>query len=332
MGIEFGGESSKSKQSSTSQGSEYQWGTDYSQDQYSKDPWGQQAPYLTDMFQRAQAMLGTQNFNTQERDSAWRGYDWSQGQADNLRAAESALMGKWDDVYNRQVAEAGRYSRLANDIADTTVGDIRNQATDFAENNPYIDQAIEQSWTGVNKLLDRNVGGVGGINHAAGASGNMSSSRAGVAEGLARSEMADYGQENELGLRKSVFDQGVGVATDLLGNKVSLAGQMAPYAHAGVAGNILAGMQNTQAGYDDLLNRNYLAQMGFASGLPYGSQDQNASWNQMLQAWDVIGRNNWGGSGTSTSTSEMERKGTSTNQSSAKGSSKGFGFDTSFNL
>jgi hypothetical protein len=171
-------------------------------------------------------------------------------------------------------------------------------------------------------MLGRNVGGVGGINHSAGASGNMSSSRAGVAEGLARSEMADLGQENELALRQQAYTQGLGQANQMLGNKMNMAG-MLQTGPADMAA-LLQGQQASSAGFQDMQNNNLQNQMGWASRMDGGSWHNDNQWNNMQNAWNIIGGRSWGGESFDQGGGAYDRWGNSTSHTDSQERRNGF--------
>ncbi|MBO8085919.1 MAG: hypothetical protein J7D61_07755 [Marichromatium sp.] len=332
MGISLGSKSSKDKSktnttsSSTTTGGAAETGS-YTQQ---SNPWDQQAPYLQGMFQQAWGLMGNTPMGSQERDAYSAGHTNMQQRVGDLQGAQTDMSGQWDALKQQQQQQAARYDGVVDNILGTSAQDMQQQAAQFAGSNPYLDQAIEQSNANASRMLGQTVGGAGGINHQAASAGNMSSSRAGVAEGVARSEYANQAQQNELALRQNAYDQGLGQANQLLSNRMAMSGQL--QSGVGDAAALLQGQQAANQGYYGLIDSALQQQLGYAQGQQGGYLDQQR-WQDALQnAWGIIGSNNWGGteSGYSDSTKNAwehgESAGTSNSKTKSSGSSAGFSF------
>jgi hypothetical protein len=296
----------------------------------SDNPWEAQAPYLQNLFAGAQNLRQQgQTMGGAERAAYETGLDVTQQQLGDTQASAQGLMGAWDQLRGHQRDLTGKYEGVVDKVLGTTMGGLQGQAADFAGNNPYLDQAVQSSWDNANKMLGQQVGGAGGINHQASSSGNMSSSRAGVSEGLATAEMADRGQQNELALRQSAYDQGLGQANQMVANDMTMAAMLEQ--NPADAAMILQGQQGSQAGYQDMINNILSNQIGYAQGQQGGRMDQQQKWDNLNNFYGIIGANNWGGS------SDTDYKESSTGTNKTKGTSLGktkgsqFGFGLAYN-
>jgi len=202
-------------------------GSGTTSEQSSSGPWAQQQPYLEQIFGSAQQLFdSSQGANQATQDAYGQAAGYQQDRLGTVGGQEAQMAQNWDQLRQQQQNATGRYNQVVDDVLRQGMGDFQQQAADFAGANPYLDQAVEQSWNNANKMLDRQVGGAGGIDHAASMGGNMSSSRAGVAQGLATSEMADAAQQNELALRQAAYDQGLGQSNALYQGRMGMAGQL----------------------------------------------------------------------------------------------------------
>jgi hypothetical protein len=292
-------------------------------------PWNQQAPHLQNIFGAAQDMFNQSqgDANQLTRDAYWRAEDAFGGMYDQATHQGQQMEDRWNNLQGQQQQATQRYNQLTDEILQQGMGDFQQQAADFAGQNPYLDQAIDQSWDNANQMLDQQVGGAGGIDHSASQGGNMSSSRAGVAEGLATAEMADRGQQNELALRQAAYDQGLGQANQLHQGRMNMAGMMEQ--NPAEMARLLQGQQGSQAGYQGMQSGALQGQMGAAEG------HEQSMWNPVNNYMNIIGANNWGSEGTQSgyssenrqktgyAESHTDRAGTSTG--SGRNSSSGWG-------
>jgi hypothetical protein len=199
-------------------------------------------------------------------------------------------MGAWDRLQGQQQKATDRYDQMVDKMLGVGVGDFQEQAAQFAGQNPYLDEAVSQSWQNAQKLLGEQVGGGGGISHAASLGGNTSSSRAGVAEGVATAEMADRAQQNELALRQAAYDQGLEQANALYGGQLGLTGMIEQ--NAADTASLLTGQQGAQTGYQDFISQ-------LTASVPaYMQEYEQAGWSPIQNWYDIIGSNQWGELGT----------------------------------
>jgi hypothetical protein len=294
------------------------------------NPWEAQSPYLQDTFYEAQrAYNNAYGMGQQERGAYQQGMDVTGQQLDRTLGNQGAMEGAWQGLRDMQQQAAAKYNGVVDQVLGTTMGNIQSQAAEFAGNNPYLQSAIDQSWGNAQKLLGQQVGGAGGINHQAASSGNMSSSRAGVAEGLATSEMADRAQQNELALRKGAYDQGIGQANQMLGNQMSMAQMLKT--NPAEAAALLQGQQGADLAYQDVINQALGQQLGFSQGEQGGMIDQQQQWQNLGNYYGIVGANNWGG----TTDTEYDEEGTGygtrkgTEYGKTKDSSSDWGFSLS---
>jgi hypothetical protein len=295
-------------------------------DQMSRGPWAEQQPYLQEVFGGAQDIFNqsqganqyTQDaFNRVARDGYYR--------LDNTYSQEQAMADNWDQLRQQQQGATQRYNQVVDEVLRQGMGDFQQQASDFAGDNPYLDQAVNQSWGNAQDMLDRQVGGAGGINHSASQGGNMASSRAGVAEGLATAEMTDAAQQNELALRQQAYDQGLNQANRVHEGRMGMASTMEQT--AGDMARLLAGQQAAQQGYQQMAGQAH--DMITANSL--GAEQ--AHWNPIQNYMNLVGQRNWGQEGSSTRNTEYQEEGSGrdwgTGSSEGSREQSGFGFKLS---
>lgn len=294
--------SSKGKsttQASGSQDENWDWG-----------PWKPQADQLRNVWDEAQGQYqrGVPQGDryagqSQEQQDAYRqGHDWASG-----RAAEGAdqygMMDRWGDLYQQHQDRTNQWGGMVDSLWGTSAGDLQQEASRLAQNDPYVNQAIDQSWGNVNRQLDRRLGGAGGINDVASATGNMDSSRAGVAEGVARSEATTAGQQAELAMRQRAYDQAQGLVGQQMDRRMGVAGMYEPDEGYGL-GLVQGGQQIDAA--NDQRQRQFYSDME-ASGQGMTAQDQIArdneysrwadEWGNVQNYNDIVGGQNWGQQG-----------------------------------
>lgn len=265
----------------------------------------------------------------EQRDAYRRGHDWASG-----RAAEGAdrygMMDRWGDLYQQHQDRTNQWGGMVDSIWGTTAGDLQGEAAQLAQNDPYANQSIAQSWENVNRQLDRRLGGAGGINDVAASTGNMDSSRAGVAEGVARSEATTAGQQAELGVRQRAYDQAQGLVGAQMDRRMGVAGMYEP--DEGYGMGLLQGGQQIDT-TNDARQRGFYSDMEAAgAGMTAGEQiNRDNEYSRWADEWgnvqnynDIVGSQNWGQQGRRRSEQESISRGRSNTSGWSLGGSIGF--------
>ena len=275
-------------------------------------PWGPQQGPLKFGFNEAKRIYDQQkntgwyggdlyaNLTPEQRASITGINDYTSGQGmDNANAVTGAGLG--------QLAQGANYGSNANAMfnaagVDPTQG-IMNNAGQYAS-NPYMDGMIDAASRDVSRNLFENQ--LPEINNSASMSGNTNSSRAGVAEGIAKRGAADRIGDIGSTMRGDAYSQGLNMAQSQ--HNQNFANGL--NANAQVGGALTTGAGMVGQGLDQALaNQN---QGLLAGGLLQGDQqgdidaafqqwaggDQRA--NELLQRYfGTVGGNNWGSNSTS---------------------------------
>jgi hypothetical protein len=289
-------------------------------------PWAGQQPYLTDVFDAAQRLFsGAQGANQNTQDAYKQYGDVSQSQLDRAQGQQGGMESAWNALRGQQQQATDRYNQVVDGVLGMGMNDFQQQAADFAGKNPYLDQAVSQSWGNAQKMLNQQVGGAGGINHGASMGGNMASSRAGVAEGLATSEAANNAQQNELAMRQAAYDQGLGQANQVHQGRMGMAGLLEQ--NAGDMAQLLGGQQASEAAYQQMIEQ---ALSGIIGGAAGGEQSM---WNPLGNYYGIVGDKSWGDSGSNTTSYNESSSGYGNTQGETpktKSKSSGWNFGFSF--
>lgn len=275
-----------------------------------------QLPYLTDAFNAAQS-----NFKGQGGSPFYQG-DLYAGMSDS---AKSDLDASKNYATGTGLATANQLSQLGSSLAgfggkaastlddyltlangDATAANIK-AASSYAS-NPYLDSQIDA----VNRDVGRNLAEVTlpGIDRAASGSGNINSSRAGVASGIAQRGAADRMADNAASLRSQAYSQGLNLAQQDRAQQLNAMGT-ASQAYQGLAGmGINALNAGTQAGYGayNVVNQANAMEQADRQGqadADYATwQGNDTRQSDLLSRYmSIIGGNQWGQSGTSSGTS-----------------------------
>lgn len=177
-------------------------------------------------------------------------------------------------------------------------------ATAYA-NNPAIDGMIDAASRDVRRGLYEDT--IPGINRAGTGSGNINSSRAGIAEGVARRGAEDRVGDISATIRGNAFDRGLSMAEGARTSNLSALGQA-----AGLYGNA------TGMGLDALEGGNRLALGNYGAAIDASrlfQADKQGKLDADFRRWQgndtraddllsryygIVGANNWGGTQTNT--------------------------------
>lgn len=318
MGSMFGG---TKKQTTTSQSTTQ------------SNPWAAQAPYLQDMFAKAQSIFNqNQAMGTPYDQGINRFADPTQSQRD----AFGYMQGAGQQIYGigqQGFDMGGQLGQFASDQGGVQRGNIQ-QSRDYwngrdatEENveaagryadNPYLNAQIEAAQGDVSKMAQ---GQVSSLNARASMSGNMNNSRAGVAEGVINSNANDTIGQISSGMRGNAWSQGLqqagqdaqlkanmdqstlGLMNNLYGMQGSMMGQAGQLqlGEAGMQADLLgagAGMMRQAGDYEYGLN-----QITNDNAFFRDQYLRDTPWQNMGNYGQIVGGANWGGTTTQTGTS-----------------------------
>lgn len=221
----------------------------------------------------------------------------------NIGSNLAGYAGQAGGLIDRFVGMAGEDATKAN----------MDAAARYAD-NPYIQGQIDANARDVTRNLTEDI--LPGIDRNASAGGNINSSRAGIASGIAQRGAADRISDISAQIRGDAWNRGLSMAqTDRQNNMQALQSGAQAYSSLGQVG-MDAMSQGAQAGYgafDRINSANLLDQQD-----RQGQLDADfASWqgNDQRQ-WDLLNRynsivagNQWGQSGTSSSKSVQKTSG-----------------------
>lgn len=281
-----------------------------------------QLPFLQGAFGAAQ-----DTFNSQSGTPFYQG-DLHAGMSEDARKSLDALKsyasgtglstaGTLSSIGQNLAGYAGKAGStldqyLAEASADPTQATI-DAAGKYAA-NPQLDAMIDANSRDVVRNLNEQT--LPSLNRAASGTGNINSSRAGVAEGIARRGAEDRIADISATLRGQAYDRGLSLAQSDRASKLDALGTAAS-AYSGLAGQGIGALQagaNTGYGAYDAIrdadaaeqaDRQGEADEGYAK---WQGQDQRA-WDLLNRYYSIIGANQWGQSGTSTGTSTQKTSG-----------------------
>jgi hypothetical protein len=191
------------------------------------EPWEDQQPYLNAGFENSLDLYNS------KKNTPWYGGELYAG-INGIQ--EGGANTAWDYLngYGGKLGEtAGQASTLAlgagkdflsnagtmfNYFGQDPTADISRSAAAYA-NSPFMDGQIDAASRDVSRNLFENQ--LTGLNADAAGSGNVNSSRAGVAEGMMRRGAADRIGDISAGMRGAAYDKGLSTASDMWSNRAS---------------------------------------------------------------------------------------------------------------
>jgi hypothetical protein len=276
-------------------------------------PWGPQGDALKGAFGDAQSVYDSQKGTPYYQGNTYASMDplTSQGIGANAGFATGAGAGAASDVLasgNPLLAAGGQglsaYQKLAGMAGtDPTQGNIASAGA-YA-NNPFLDGQIDAASRDVTRNLNENQ--LPGLNEAATGSGNMNSSRAGVAEGIARRGAADQIGDIASNMRGQAYQSGLGLAesgrtADMNGLATAGSGFGSTFGQG--LGAIGQGLADTYGNNNQLISGGQLnqqdAQGADTAAFNKWSGNDNRQNDLLNRYMSIIGSQNWGGSATST--------------------------------
>lgn len=279
------------------------------------EPWAPQGDALKDIFSKAKSIFANKDGSTWYTGDLYANMDPQTAQAIQSmlsyvqnKGADSAdkLTSTGDKLTdpNAYLGAIGNYGAAAG--ADPTEANIK-AATAYA-NNPAVDGMISAASRDVSRNLYENA--MPGIDRAASGSGNINSSRAGVAQGIAMRGAQDQIGDISANIRGAAYDKGLSMAEGARSTNLSALGQT-----AGLYGSALG------QGASALTAGNGMALNNMGSAIDASSlyqKDQQGQLDADFKTWQgndtrqqdllenyfkIIGANNWGGTSTQKSSS-----------------------------
>lgn len=296
--------------------------TTTSNESFDSGPSKFQLPYLKQSFDSAQGIYNA------SKDTPYYQGDTYAGMSPE---AKQALDGLSTYAYGTGLNTANTMSSIGSNLAgyanqaggmiDKYVGMAGEDAASANMNaagkyasNPYIQAQIDANSRDVTRNLSEDI--LPGIDRAASAGGNINSSRAGIASGIAQRGAADRISDISASIRGDAWNRGLTMAQQDRQN------QMSAYRDAaGAYGNLGSmgmdamgrGMDAAYGAYGQINGANSMEQ---ADRQGYTDQDFQKWQGEDTRAWDLLDRyngtvasNQWGQSGTSSSTSKTKNKG-----------------------
>lgn len=308
------GKKSSPKQTSTSSSSQSSWLYD------NKD----MQSLLNNVISNSQGMPDYQyaGLNDTQRNAlealiSGRDQSTLQGQSEYLNDQSIKFSSAGLNQANDAAATFNRYSNMSN--ADY------NQMIADATNSGLVNTQKEISTRNIQKALDKNVNQ---LNQAASGTGNMGSSRAGVAQGVMTGEaMTAIGDANAA-IDQNAYQNAINSVNNQIGSSLSAAGQLSSqglnFSQMGMSG------LNSSMGWNNQILNNKIADLNnmFSAGSIYQQDSQNnmnTNWyNQINKDNPYLGQfqllyNTLGG------TAGWSTSGTGTSTSKTSGGSSGFG-------
>ncbi len=287
-----------------------------SSSQTSNEPWAAQIPYLTGGFANAQNLLNTRQntpwyqgrltaeFNPLEREGVDLTGSFVRGAA---MPAATAMVNAGATGFGA----AGNFVKNANDTFARATGDktqlFLDNAARYAD-NPYLQAAIDSAAGDVTRNLKENI--LTGIDRDASSGGNLNSSRAGVAEGIASRGAAEKIADISAQARLNAWNEGLARAqnqyntdTSAMLNANGQLGQAWELGNGSTAQGVQAGLGAASAMTAAGRQVRDWEQRGLDNELMRWEHNDQRPWDELKNYWSIVGSRDWGGSSQKTESS-----------------------------
>ncbi len=285
------------------------------------NPWAPQAGYLTQGFGAASGALNQAQANA--NGAAPPGFV-AQFTPDQLGAFQQMLrFGAGNPQISANSANAG--GALTRAGADATTGglydlsqwrpatssqSVLSDASTFA-NNPAISGMVDAATRDARRAVSEQA--LPQIARNAAQTGNLNSSRRGIAEGILERGLAEKAGDISANLRGNAFDRGLTTATQIgQGNDASRLGALSSLISGGTGAvgtgvGANTGAVQQQGGLFDIAGKGITGQqIGSQAALDDALQRYqfgvNSPFAGLQNFWNIVGSNNWGGTSTGQST------------------------------
>ncbi|VXD02807.1 hypothetical protein [Sphingomonas sp. 8AM] len=276
-----------------------------------------QQPYLSGAFDAAQ-----KDFTSKQGTPYFQGATFA-GMSDSAKATLENLKGyasgaglnsanQLSSIGSNLAGYAGKagstidnYLALA---AEDPTASLTASARAYAD-DPNISGLIDASTRDVTRTLNEDT--LPTLNRDASGGGNINSSRAGIAEGIARRGAEDRVADISSTIRSDAYNRGLSLAAGERANKLNAIGSAAS-AYQGLAGTGISALgAGTAAGYgaygamtgaDEALQGDRQGQLDADFAKWKGEDTRNS--DLLARYYSIIGNNAWGSSGTSKGTTE----------------------------
>jgi hypothetical protein len=274
-------------------------------------PWGPQGDQLKNVFGDAQGIYDSQKGTPYYSGELYAGMDPLTSQGINANAgyatgagadAASNVLSSGQNLLGAGQQGLSAYNSLMGAATtDPTQGNIASAGA-YAD-NPYLSGQIDAASRDITRNLYENQ--IPGLNMSATGSGNMNSSRAGVAQGIMTRGAADQIGDIASQMRGNAYSQGLNLAEQGRESNMGYMGQAAQ-GYGNVYGQGLGASQQGQ-------NMTYQNNDALIQGGQLNQQDQQGQDNAGYQQWQgqdqrasdllnryygIVGGQNWGGTAT----------------------------------
>jgi hypothetical protein len=273
------------------------------------EPWAAQIPYLTGGFANAQNLLNTRQntpwyqgkltaeFNPLERE----GVDLTGG---FVRSAAMPAATAMVNAGMTGLGAAGNFVKNANDTFTRAAGDktqlLIDNAARYAD-NPHLQAAIDSAANDVTRNLKENI--LTGIDRDASSGGNLNSSRAGVAEGIASRGAAEKIADISAQARLSAWNEGLARAQSQYNTDTSAMlsangqlGQAWELGNSSTGQGIQSGLTSANAMTAAGSRVRDWEQRGLDNDLMRWERNDQRPWDELKNYWSIVGSHDWGGS------------------------------------
>ncbi len=283
------------------------------------DPWSGQQPFLTDAFNQAKgiydAQKGTPGYQgdyyaapTQAMKDAFQGNMGFASGAGKDAATTAAGTG----TAAAASGLAGSNSALGQIFGMTGAQtDANIAAAGKYAANPYMDGMVDAASRDISRNVNENV--MPGIARGAAATGNINSTRTGVAEGIAQRGLQDTIGDISAQLRGTAYQSGIGAAQQDYTNRLGAMMGGAQTA-SGLLSQGLAGLEsganinntNTNTNLTSATMLNGYDQNALDNEYQKYTANKNSPWENLSNYYGIIGGNNWGSATTGTNTTKTQ--------------------------
>lgn len=221
------------------------------------------------------------------------------GAGNSISAIGSSLVGNID-----------RSSGLIDDyLSSSSPEALTAQANKFA-NDPFLQQRIDAAAGDVRRNLTENI--LPSIDRNASAGGNINSSRAGIASGIAQRGAQTDIMNIGANMRSEAFDRGLSLAKGAAESRLTAADAFGNLGRTGIDA-LGRGAEVGYGAFDRINQAGALEQLDRQGSLDadfkkWQGEDQR-EWDILSRYMGIVGSNQWGQSGTSSGTSKTKEQG-----------------------
>ena len=275
-------------------------------------PWSVQQPFIEQAFQGAQGAYNNQSqavpysgdffaqVTPQQREALGGLFNFGQNQG--MGAANQQIQGG-GSLLNQGVSNVGQASQGLFGMAGQDPTQANIQAAGQYADNPYISGQVDaamrdsvRNYTeGVAPQLTRNES----------ISGNLNSSRGGVARGIAERGLQDQAGDISSQLRGQAYQQGISQASADRGQNLqalqsagTLGSQAAASGLSGLSAGVNTGIASGQAAQGAADAGQALNQQSIDNGLAKYEYSQQFPWQALNNYYGIVGDKSWGSSST----------------------------------